>query len=66
MKTLKINQLEKNALMTCQLSEVIGGRYCSCSCYWADKGGASIEMNQGANYDGGPDGLISKEGNNAI
>jgi len=44
----KINMIE---LSNSQMDNLSGGNSCTCSCYWADQGGSSIEDNRRANYD---------------
>jgi natural product precursor len=63
---LKINEISKNNLMHKEMKELIGGenRYCRCSCYWEDQGGASVKDNCLANDAGGSSGYISYQGNN--
>jgi hypothetical protein len=52
MKTLKENTMERNRLSVAEASQVLGGNVCSCSCYYRNVGGSSIEANGGANWQG--------------
>lgn len=50
MKKLKLNQVERNNLTNKEMNNLKGGAWlCTCSCYWADQGGASIQENAKAN-----------------
>lgn len=65
MKTnLKLTQLESQRLSAAEASAVKGGyvRECSCSCYYSDSGGSSIEANGMANYSTGSNGASSPNG----
>ena len=64
MKSLKLNQIEKNVLSTNEMNQVKGGRACTCSCYWANNGGSSIRDNKVANFGVGDVGTVSEHGNN--
>ena len=46
----KINILSENNMSNKEMSDLKGGNNCSCSCYWANQGGSSIEDNRTANY----------------
>ena len=62
MKSLKLNSLESRNLSKRELSFAIGGRQCTCSCYYANNNGSSIEDNGNANFDLGPNGGDSEKG----
>ncbi|MEG1886244.1 MAG: TIGR04149 family rSAM-modified RiPP [Alistipes sp.] len=51
MKTLKVNQIEKNRLSEKEMNLIKGGERftCRCGCYYADAVGSSIESNGRAN-----------------
>lgn len=61
MKSLKLNYLENK-----EMANIKGGfiihRHCSCSCYYADSGGSTIDGNFSANFNKGPEGAHSTEG----
>lgn len=52
MKSIKVNQLEKNNLSENEMQSVKGGNVCKCSCYYRNVGGSSIEANGPANWVG--------------
>ena len=52
MKSLKVNQLEKNHLSTKEQKNVTGGNCCGCGCHYANSGGSSVSGNGNANYNG--------------
>ena len=52
MKSLKVNQIEKNNLSEKEMSSVKGGNVCNCACYYRNVGGSSIEANGQANWAG--------------
>lgn len=71
MKNLKLSSLETQKLNEKEMGMLNGGkvitvttRACTCSCYYADKGGASINDDRDANYAIGEDGGKSAEGDN--
>lgn len=47
---LKLNALSEASLKDKDMNVLKGGNCCNCSCYWADRGGSSIEDNTNANY----------------
>lgn len=49
-KRFKLNALSAEGLRQKEMNAIIGGNSCSCSCYWADKGGSSIDDNNMANH----------------
>lgn len=49
-KRFKLNALSAEGLRQKEMNAIIGGKSCSCSCYWAGKGGSSIDDNNMANY----------------
>lgn len=57
MKTLKVNQIEKNRLSEKEMAHLRGGERidgaCGCGCKYADNEGSSIESNGMANADHG-------------
>lgn len=59
MKILNMNVAEESILSAKETSAIIGGRSCTCSCYYRYVGGSSIEDNRNANYAGGENGLES-------
>lgn len=62
MKSLKLNAVENKVLTTKEMSSVKGGGWtCTCSCYYAGSGGASIEDNGNANLSS-PGGKVSEKG----
>lgn len=52
-KRFKLNALSSESLHQKEMSAIIGGKDCSCSCYYADQGGASVDANNMANYNYG-------------
>jgi natural product precursor len=66
MKNMKLNALENQSLNNREMNAVRGGdctRVCSCSCYYANNNGSSINANGDANYGSGASGTDSKKGN---
>ena len=61
---IKINQLLGKTLFAKEMNSLRGGKYCSCSCYWANQGGSSSEANRNANYNIGENGGYSVQGCN--
>jgi natural product precursor len=62
MKSLKLNIVESCKLTQKEMNCIKGGGWtCSCSCYYAESGGASIEANGDANLTT-PGGLESEKG----
>ena len=61
MKKIKINAME---LSNPQMNGLRGGKFCTCSCYWAETNGITIEANRQANYDLGSNGGESLHGCN--
>lgn len=49
-KKIKLNALPTEMLQLKEMNAIVGGNFCSCSCYWANKGGASVNDNNMANY----------------
>lgn len=49
-KRFKLNALSAEGLRQKEMNAIIGGNSCSCSCYWAGKGGSSINDNNMANH----------------
>ena len=60
---LKLNEISNDSLSTRQMRTIKGGNTCTCSCYWADRGGSSSYDNCFANHDLG-DGYYSEHGDN--
>ena len=64
-KRFKLNALSAEGLRQKEMNAIMGGtRMCSCSCYWADQGGSSSDVNKSANYNLGSDGGESIHGCN--
>jgi natural product precursor len=61
---LKLSAFREQNLVEKQMNALRGGRYCSCSCYYANSGGSSVANNMGANYNIGDDGGASVNGCN--
>lgn len=54
MKTLKVNQLEKDRLSQQEKEHIRGGAIgCGCSCMYEGRGGSNTSDNRGANAAGG-------------
>ena len=49
-KRFKLNALSAEGLRQKEMNAIVGGNSCSCSCYWAEKGGSSINDNNMANH----------------
>lgn len=49
-KRFKLNALSAEGLRQKEMNAIVGAKSCSCSCYWADRGGSSINDNNMANY----------------
>ena len=66
LKKLKLNQLLEEDLNNREMNSLKGGNFnfCTCSCYWADQGGSSIEANRNANYNTSGGGGSSQHGCN--
>lgn len=47
---LRLTQLNKAELEARQMNALRGGKLCTCSCYYANSGGASSTDNSSANY----------------
>lgn len=62
---MKLNKIAQDKLSAKEMDAITGGvdRMCTCSCYWADRGGSSIEANGGANLGIGSGGY-SEHGEN--
>jgi natural product precursor len=56
MKNLKLNALESQSLNNKEMNSLRGGRSCGCGCC----GSSSTNSNMNANYEGGANGLWSK------
>ena len=54
---MKIDEIKLNALSNYlsdyAMDQLIGGKICNCSCYWAGNTGSSVESNRNANFDQG-------------
>jgi natural product precursor len=61
---LKLNALKEQDLAEKEMNYLRGGRSCSCSCYYANYGGASTSDNMVANYNIGQNGGYSTNGCN--
>lgn len=52
MKKLKLTTLSEAILKDKESKAILGGKLCTCSCYWQDtEEGSSIEDNTSANYE---------------
>jgi natural product precursor len=60
MKTMKLNALENQSLNNKEMSKILGGRSCSCSC----AGPSGVADNLDANYNIGSSGGHSTSGDN--
>ena len=49
-KRFKLNALSAEGLQQKEMSAILGGNACGCSCYWANYDGASTYENLNANY----------------
>lgn len=49
-KRFKLNVISAENLQQKEMSAIMGGQCCGCSCYWEYQGGSSIEDNTMANY----------------
>lgn len=58
---LKLSNLSDSNLKDKEMSSLIGGKECYCSCYWQGRSGSSVDDNVNANYVHGFD---SKDGCN--
>ncbi len=47
MKSLKVNQIEKNNLSEKEMSSVKGGNVCNCACCYRNVGGSSLMIDDG-------------------
>lgn len=47
---LKLTALSDAIMKDKEMSAILGGNCCTCSCYWEGKGGSSVEDNKNANY----------------
>jgi natural product precursor len=56
---LKLNVLSENNLLEREMNVLRGGRFCTCACAYANKGGSSSSDNRSANYGIGDDGGYS-------
>ena len=64
-KRFKLNAISAEGLKQKEMNAIVGGtRICTCSCYWADKGGSSSVDNQNANFALGDKGGESTQGCN--
>lgn len=64
-KRFKLNAISAEGLKQKEMNAIVGGtRICTCSCYWADKGGSSSVDNQDANFALGYEGGTSIQGCN--
>jgi natural product precursor len=63
MKSIKLNQMAKNAMKKKELNLIKGGvsRGCGCGCLYADQGGSSTYMNGMANCDAGVKTQVPKD-----
>ena len=49
-KRFKLNALSAEGLRQKEMNALLGGKACSCSCYYANSGGSQREDNMNANY----------------
>jgi len=63
-KRFKLNDLSAEGLRQKEMNAIIGGRACTCSCYWYGQGGAPSGTNTYANYGIGDQGGYSSQGCN--
>jgi natural product precursor len=65
-KKLKLSALSEMMLKDKEMGSILGGegRWCTCSCAYANQGGSSSNDNSAANYDLGPHGGYSTSGCN--
>lgn len=49
-KRFKLNALSKESLRQKEMSAIVGGNSCGCSCAYANQGGSSTSSNNEANY----------------
>ncbi len=63
-KKLKLSALSEMMLKDKEMCSIMGGRFCTCSCAYANSGGSKSEDNKNANYDCGPGGYSSTSGCN--
>lgn len=52
-KRFKLNALSAEGLQQKEMSAIVGGNDCNCSCYWANQGGSPDGANMSANYNYG-------------
>jgi len=65
MRKIKLNKLTKREMSISQQSQVLGGRGCTCSCYYKNSpGGSSVANNGKANFKLGDEGGHSINGDN--
>ena len=61
-KKLKLSALSEMMLKDKEMCSIMGGRFCTCSCAYANQGGSSSENNSAANYGLGAHGGYSTSG----
>jgi natural product precursor len=63
MKKMKLTNLSANKISRKESQEIRGGgdTGCSCSCYYAEQGGSSVDGNCGANAESGASSLKGEE-----
>ena len=49
-KRLKLNALSAEGLRQKEMDAIVGGKSCTCSCYWYGQGGSPSGTNTYANY----------------
>lgn len=49
-KRFKLNALSAEGLRQKEMNAIVGGKSCTCSCYWAQQGGSQDGANSYANY----------------
>lgn len=60
-KRFKLNALSAEGLRQKEMDAIVGGKACTCSCYWYGQGGSPSGTNTYANYGYG---IPSREGCN--
>jgi len=50
LKRLKLNVISAESLRQKEMNAIVGGKSCTCSCYWETKNGSSSGTNMHANY----------------
>ena len=64
LKRFKLNAISAEGLLQKEMNAIVGGKDCTCSCYWYGQGGSPDGANSYANYGIGPNGGYSTQGCN--